>query len=438
MAEEDHQRNAGESLTGKGTLSELFESLQEVCSYKSQQYLRIPEPRLGALYWFLVLALIALSCLVVFSGGLHQERAAGVGTVSTLVRGKAFFGSRGYDPADLALGAQESDGAFIATRIVTQRGQAQGDCIDYDRKCPCAEGWTCVSGFCKGPSWCPSLGDGNVKGPPPDAPAEAGTEPTVESFEGLGQLTLSLNAGISFLAPGDPFFVAGDTSGAHNPYGNVTLDALLADATPPVALQDLVEYGGVIGVSFLWACDLQRVPGKNESLPCEPSVLVQRLDGGRGYQEKHARRYSAEDKQQRDAVYAFGIKVHVTSSGEGRWITPILFMLQIGLALSLLVVAPWVVDLVLLLCYSEEYQRQKIKGCTKEIDVIGGPHIESSRQTPPWKRNRHSEELDRRILGHQHEQKSSKRVTLNQSAAIAGVGHILGGQKRRSHHHHHA
>lgn len=343
--------------------------LRSAFAYRSPQLLRVSEPRLGALYWAVVLTVLAAGLFAMFSGGLHQQHVLGAGTIWARVEGKAFVGSRGYDPADLALGAQALDGVFIATRIVTQRGQELGHCIDYDQPCPCARGQNCIGGFCEGTSWCPSLGDGNIRGPPPGAPVEAGTDPTVERFEGLEKLTLSLTAGIMFPGVDDHFLVAGRTPGARNPFGNLTLGELLAQANEPIKLEGLRDFGAIIGVHFFWSCEFPIADS------CEPSALVQRLDGGGGYHQKHARRYPVGGKEQRDAAYAFGLKIHVTSSGEGRRVSLWLFTLQVASVLALLRLAPIVADMVLWYAYPEDYHRQKVTVSSAGAASNAGPPV---------------------------------------------------------------
>lgn len=322
--------------------------------YRTPQTLRTNNPYLAIVYWTLViLVLVHIGLVACRIDGLHQEHGAGIGTVIAKLSGKAFLGGRGYDPADLALGGQDdSTGVFIATRIVTQRGQVAGQCLDYGRTCPCPQGFACVAGFCKGTSWCPSLGDGNVRGAPKGAPPEAGADPTVERLDGLGKVQLSFEVGVSFPSLGGRLFAAGQSPGAKDPYRNFTLDELLSQASTPIKLDALRDYGGIVGVQFFWDC--------NVALPCEPLVLVQRLDGDIGYHLKRARRYYVDGSEKRDAVYAFGIKVQVSSSGIGRRTSLALIALQVGSGLALLRLATLAADFLLMHVLHSRYRKEKV------------------------------------------------------------------------------
>lgn len=311
-----------------------------ICAYKTFKVVRIKDRNLGVLYWGIV-TLVVLYIIIFALGmeGKHQYQEPGIGTVITRFHGKAFVEGKVYDEADLRFPEIEPFGAFIMTKAITVKGQTESTCVDFDNSCPCREGATCVDGFCEDKAWCPSIGDGNAKKPPGGA--------VIERVEGLQNTILEIMCGIAFPGIGNYLFVAGKTNAERNPYRNITLGALLENAQPPVKIDEVLDTGALIGVSFLWNCDV--------TVDCEPSIVIKRLDHGKGFVQKRVRHTSA-GAETRDAIYMYGLRILVDSSGIGREFSFVLIVIQIGSGLALLRTASMASDFLMLKLYPKERQ----------------------------------------------------------------------------------
>mmetsp|Transcript_66042 Transcript_66042/g.123181 ORF Transcript_66042/g.123181 Transcript_66042/m.123181 type:complete len:410 (-) Transcript_66042:41-1270(-) len=310
--------------------------LDVLCAYRSTKVVRIRDRYLGFVYWgivFLVLMYIIIFAFLI--EGKHQLREPGFGTTITKLSGKAFVDGRAMDITDLRHPTADPSGAFVMTKRVTMPNQTQGLCVNWDdpRTCPCEGSETCVDNFCQTQSWCPSIGMHNADPPPQGA--------IVEKVEGLKYIKLFVHAGISF-ASRDHFFVYGNSEDSsyqeeQTQFSNITIEEVLAECDPPLQVEDLLDTGALIGISFLWSC--------NVLSPCEPSIVVKRLDSGQGYVKQRAHRHRGSDGiEQRDAVYMYGIRFLVDSTGIGRRASLVLIVIQIGSALALLSTASMTAD----------------------------------------------------------------------------------------------
>lgn len=319
-----------------------------LCAYRTFKVVRIKDRQLGFCYWGIVTLVIIYIVVFAFSmAGKHQDQRPGVGTVLTKVIGKAYAGDKVFDPADLRFPVVEPSGAFLLTRKVSVT-QTRGNCVDWDapRRCneafPCDEGDKCNNGYCEVYTWCPSLGDNNVKDPPKEA--------KIQELSGIENILLKIMAGISFPALDDRFFVAGSSPGETNQFKNITVGQLLALADPPQKLEGrLITHGALIGVSFFWNCDI--------TIDCEPSVVIKRLDSGQGFVQKRARYSHEGGVETREALYLTGLRLLVDSSGLGRKSSVVLAMIQVGSAIALIRVAGIVADNMML--YSIHYSQDR-------------------------------------------------------------------------------
>lgn len=317
------------------------------CSYQTPKMVRIKDAPLGMLYWGIVTLVIMYMIIVAFHmDGKHTRQGTGVGTVITKFQGKGFAGDKIFDGPDLRFPIIEPSGAFLMTRRIVVKDQKMGSCVDMDspRMCPCLDGGACNGTHCEVRGWCPSLGDANVDSPPDGA--------IEEIITGLEEGFLKISSAIAFPSIGNRFFVTGSSPGAHNMFEKIRIKDLLAKTHPPVELKDLPN-GALIGVSFFWNCDV----GYYGTSPCEPHVVIKRLDGGQGFVQKrvHHKRTGGEDT--RDAVYMYGLRILVDSSGLGKRVSLELIVIQIGSALALLKTASMAADFLMLRCF----QAEKIK-----------------------------------------------------------------------------
>lgn len=192
--------------------------------------------------------------------------------------------------------------------------------------------------------------------------------------KGLEHTIVEINAGIAFPGIGNHFFVAGKipeqqipgapkgpklpVAQAHNEFKNLTLKDLLLKAQPPVKLEDVVDRGALIGVSFFWTCDVA-------DLACQPGVVVKRLDNGKGFSQKRSYHETLGGKSKRDAVFMYGLRILVESSGIGRQFSVVLLVIQIGSCLALLRTASMAADVMMLQLYPrvrrEAYYKCKVQ-----------------------------------------------------------------------------
>jgi hypothetical protein len=314
----------------------------QTCAYLTFKVVRIRDRNLGMLYWFIVTLVILY--IVIFALGMegrHQYQEPGVGTVITRFKGKGFSNGKAWDAADLRYPEVEPYGAFITTKVIMMQ-QKIDNCVDFENPCPCRQGAECVDGFCKDQAWCPSLGEGNAENPEGAA---------IDVISGLENSIVEIHSGIAFPGIGNYFWVTGASApelfpGNQMEFRNITLEALLAKTVPPTKLDDVIDTGALIGVSFFWNCD---VLGD----ACEPNPVVKRLDNGKGFIQKRAFHSTKGGVDGRDAFMMYGVRILVDSSGLGRKISFVLIMIQVGSGLALLRTASMASDFMMLQLYSK-------------------------------------------------------------------------------------
>lgn len=325
--------------------------LDVIFAYRTFKIVRIKDRWLGFLYWAIVLAVILYLLVYVFGvEAKHQYQEPGIGTVLTRFKGKAFSGEGAdklvFDGPDLRWPIIEPSGAFIMTKQLVMRGQTIGKCINWDtpKRCPCAAGETCVDEHCSVQAWCPSLGDINAPNDGKQSPSAPPAEVEHHRVSGLENAGVSIMSGIAFPGIGNYFFTTGASEGAENQFKNVTVGELLALAEPPVSVEDVIDTGALLGVSFFWNCDV-------DIGNCEPAVIIKRLDSGQGFSQKRARHYREGGVEKRDAMFMYGIRIIVDSAGIGKQSSLVLIVMQIGAGLALLRTAAYFVDYVMLSQY---------------------------------------------------------------------------------------
>jgi len=321
----------------------------QTCAYLTFKIVKIQDRNLGMLYWFIVT--LVLLYIIIFALGMegrHQYQEPGIGTVITRLKGKGFSGKRAFDEADLRYPEIEPYGAFILTKNVMMN-QRVSNCVDFENPCPCRKGAECVDGFCKDQAYCPSLGEGNADNPQGAA---------IDLISGLENIIVEIHSGIAFPGIGNYFWVTGHSPNApRNEFKNITLEDLLSRADPPTKIDDVIDTGALIGVSFFWNCD---VLGDE----CEPMVVVKRLDNGKGFIQKRAFHKTIGGVDERQAFLMYGIRILVDSSGLGRKINFVLIMIQVGSGLALLRTASMASDFMMLQIYPkvkrEAYYKCKV------------------------------------------------------------------------------
>ena len=111
-----------------------------VCAYRTMRMVKIQDRYLGFLYYtIIILVACYVSVFALWISGKHQIESSGVGSVVTKFTGKAFANGMAYDWVDLRFPETEPAGVFIMTKLVTQKEQKVGKCVDFDQPCPCRE-----------------------------------------------------------------------------------------------------------------------------------------------------------------------------------------------------------------------------------------------------------------------------------------------------------
>ncbi|CAJ1406848.1 unnamed protein product [Effrenium voratum] len=344
----------------------------KICAYHTNRVVRIQDANLGYLYWGIVTLVVLYIQIVVFHiEGRHTFQEPGLGAVITKFKGKGFTADgKAFDAPDLRYPIIEPSGAFIMTRRVTVKDQKMGTCVDWDspEHCPCGEHAVCgADNYCEVKGWCPSLGDHNIDHPPQGA--------VVEDILGLEEAVLMIVAGIGFPSIGKTFHVAGSSPDSSDLHKHITLPQLLELADPPMKLQDVAKSGCIIAVNFFWNCDLS---WRSE---CEPKLSVKRVDDGTGFVQKRAKKKTVAGVETRDAVYMYGLRLIVDSSGIGRQISLVPIVIQLGSCLALVQIASMAADFLMVRMYDKErcdaYYRCKVvetkdySEMQERLDLVG-------------------------------------------------------------------
>mmetsp|Transcript_29600 Transcript_29600/g.55399 ORF Transcript_29600/g.55399 Transcript_29600/m.55399 type:complete len:425 (+) Transcript_29600:33-1307(+) len=327
----------------------------KICAYHTNRVVRIQDANLGYLYWGIVTLVVLYIQIVVFHiEGRHTFQEPGLGAVITKFKSKAFTADgKAFDASDLRYPIIEPSGAFIMTRRVTMKDQKMGSCVDWDspQTCPCGEHGTCgADSNCEVKTWCPSLGDHNAASPPAGA--------VVEDILGLEEAVLMIVAGIGFPSIDAKFHVAGSSPDSSNLHKHITILQLLELADPPMKLEDVSKTGCIIAVNFFWSCDM------SWTNICEPKLSVKRVDDGTGFVQKRGRKRTTDGVETRDAVYMYGLRFIVDSSGIGRQISLVPIVIQLGSCLALVQIASMAADFLMVRMYDKDrcdaYYRCKV------------------------------------------------------------------------------
>jgi len=373
--DDDGPRGAASSSTarGSGAVRGIWD-WNKICAYHTNRVVRIQDANLGYLYWGIVTIVVLYIQIVVFHiEGRHTFQEPGLGAVITKFKGKGFTADgKAFDAPDLRYPIIEPSGAFLMTRRVTMKGQTMGTCVDWDspEHCPCGEHAVCgADNYCQVKTWCPSLGDGNVAMPGPPAGA------VVEDVLGLEDAVLMIVAGIGFPSIGKKFHVAGSTPDSSTLHKHISVPQLLELADPPMKLEDVAKTGCIIAVNFFWNCDLSWISD------CEPSFSVKRVDDGTGFVQKRAKKKSVQGVETRDAVYMYGMRLIVDSSGIGRQISLVPIVIQLGSCLALVQIASMAADFLMVRMYDKDrrdaYYRCKVvetkdySEMQERLDLVG-------------------------------------------------------------------
>lgn len=356
-----------------------------VFAYKSFKIVRIRDRKLGLAYWSIVTCIIMYVIIVAINlDGKHTEQVPGVGTTLMQFQGKCFSDrSEAYDNADLRFPVIEPSGAFLMTTRVSMKNQEISQCVDWDspKRCPCDEGEVCVDDYCNVTTWCPSLGDHNVETGP------AGVR--VDRIHGFEQAMFRIYAGIrfNFIGNHDWFYVAGDSKNSDTWFKNATLKEIFDQVAPPhgpLELKDVLDRGAIIGINFMWNCD-------TSMNSCEPDIKVTRLDGKKGFSQKRVSHTRKNGKEYREAIYMYGIRIIVDSSGIGRRIETTLIVIQIGSCLALLRIASMVADFLMMHCsliydqdHLDKYAECKVEDTDDYTDLQDRLNlVREGKQRPP-------------------------------------------------------
>lgn len=194
-----------------------------------------------------------------------------------------------------------------------------------------------MAGLCKEPSWCPN-----------------GQESASQFDLETGTLGIWVKSSIQFVRlKSERLFTSQMTKPIPYPAtgANVyTINDLLKLCQPPLRFTDIKEAGAVLGVQFIWDCDV-------EDEGCDkPHVQVQRIDTSfktehMGFSFEYPI-YSGPDTRELHKVT--GLRFFMHTVGTGRKVSCYAIILKFSMALALLGLAPLVADLVMLHCLGDK------------------------------------------------------------------------------------
>jgi len=348
--------------------------LDEIFSYQTTKEVRMLDRRLGMVNWLIraVVLVYVIGYVFLLREG-YTEIEKSVGHAVSEVNGSTFSRSgsrvRPWDAVDVVQPAMENGAAFIATEIFVTAGQTRQnetnprapctrhtDCPSYDLKY--AE---CHNNFCREFLWHPGFSVSD----------ETNTQRyTLESADLLG---VWLKSSIQFPSLDDSrtFSTIGVETRHRYVEGSVpvaaetTTSTTLGDGSSPVpnyftvgellvlahtSYDTVRSTGCTISVSFMWNCFV------DGSSTCHPQMQVARMDinpvrvGGRGFQYSYANYYrpTAGAEETRDLYTVNGVRVLLSSRGEGKKVSITAIMLQLAIAIALLWTANMVADFLML------------------------------------------------------------------------------------------
>lgn len=331
----------------KGVVEFFNEDTDRVFSYNTKQQVMVQ-------HWFLGftenLVRMAIAAYVIFyvlywNEGYYEEEPS-KGDTLTYVSGSSVAGSligssasRFFSAEDINYPGLENGNVFVTTKIDTFE-QSRRVCEDEGKPCQSAKdcsqdvGAKCSeNGFCIEPSWCVDDPHGGVMSFKPETfDFRIWVKSSIEFFT-KGQQKVQyhndMERPIMYPEPG---------------YNTFTVRDLLLLCDPPTRYEEIAELGAAIEVQIHWKCSTRSMH------VCRPKIRSKRIDNifdpeNIGFSYSMAT-YLGPDQRIKEQRH--GIRLYFKTVGEGSRLSMQITIFKMSTGGALLVLAPIVVDLVML------------------------------------------------------------------------------------------
>jgi len=330
-----------------------------------------------------------------------------------------------WDAVDAVVPALEDGAAFVATMIAVTAGQTVQSWPDPNRHCtveqaaldcpalPPLDVGQCVGGACLVLGWHPTYSETD--------PANT----TISELVTADKFGVRLRSSIQFpsLDAGRLFstidaetltpYNGGSSSGSEVTESSESSSTIgkggNGAALPPdyftvgelltlagTSYESVKRTGCTLSVTFLWNCFVDNVQA------CAPRIQVSRMDlnqkrHGFTYQYAHYYRPTVGGKQTRDLYTVHGIRLLVSSLGEGRKTSISAIMLQISSAIALLWLSGYAADFLMLHVLPEKkhyrtYKQERTPDFSDLRNKIA--EVEGERKKLRDRKNRFAAKLD--------------------------------------------
>lgn len=236
-----------------------------VFAYQTERILKVKDwvlAIIGNIFTFGVLAYIIIYVFLILQK--YNTKATWTGYAFFNVQGKGYSKqnetTKIWDHGDLLYPEQDSNGLMLGIRVDEIPQQTYGYCqypcyIDSDcEDDPPRSYATCLdSGYCKAPSWCPSI-DVNT------------TEYTSYTVEGIESFKLKIRSGITFPQYDSDEYISYSPDDSEFYYiGDILNEAGIS------SIESINETGAIINLDFDWSCNTLKST-------CTPDISFSRSD----------------------------------------------------------------------------------------------------------------------------------------------------------------
>ena len=351
--------------------------LDEIFSYQTTKEVRMLDRRLGMVCWIIraIVLIYVVGYVFIYREG-YSEIEKSVGHAISDVNGTTYSTTSGvtrpWDAVDVVQPALENGAAFIATTVFVTQGQTINNFSNPNLPCttgksgqcpndpPLSYG-VCANDFCQMYGWQPAFSVNDA------------THTTKYQLTHADQLGIWLRASIAFPSLDETRVFSTIGSQSISPYSGGSgkgatvastgeTSTTLGDGTTPppdfytigellalagTSYDTVVSTGCTLGVTFRWECFV------DSASDCAPTLHVQRLDlnerrRGFSYQHAHYYRLTPGGEDTRDLQTVYGVRLLISSLGEGKRVSAGAVMLQISSGIALLWLAGAAADFLML------------------------------------------------------------------------------------------
>lgn len=324
--------------------------LDDTFAYETQKVVLIRDRRVGMIHRGIqaFITLIVIGIQLIYMEG-YMAREINTGFINGIIPfdfGKVYSGYsqdgdslRAWDSADLVAPANEVGGMFVTTKLAITKEQAPGECANPKHKCSgdadCKNKPPLFLGACDGGKGCKEF----MWCPPEDPDGKKGT--VVHQIEGIEKFVCWFKAVIMFPTLNkEKKFDTMDGKGPKLGDNAFTIKEILSKAG--TTYDEIKADGCVIAVKLKWSCPMA-------SKKCPHELDVKRLDPkddpvAKGFNFKQAFYYYKGEMLVRDEWTRYGIRMLLSSEGEGRQTDLAQTMLLVSSALALIKIADAAAD----------------------------------------------------------------------------------------------